>query len=118
MDTTFSTCSVEYKRNGTNLNVVDVVAVPCGTKKFVAKSQNQKVLDHLLSKVVVNAENLLLFPVGFERLLKLPGRLQVAAKWFLDLQAVSIPTATLASGKSYDQPCNASVRVAVLLQML
>lgn len=33
----------------TNLNVVYVVAVPCGAKEFVAESQNEEILYHLLA---------------------------------------------------------------------
>jgi hypothetical protein len=54
-----------------NLYAVDVVAVPCGTKEFVAESENQQVFDHLLAKVVVDTEDLLLGPVRLQRLLQL-----------------------------------------------
>lgn len=49
-----------------NLNIVDVVSVPCGSEERVSKSENQDVLDHLLTKVVVNSEQLLLVPVGLQ----------------------------------------------------
>jgi hypothetical protein len=53
----------------TYLNVVDVVTVPVGAEEFIAKSENQDVLDHLLTKVVVNTEDLLLLPVGLQSVL-------------------------------------------------
>jgi hypothetical protein len=46
------------------LHVVDVVAIPRSPEEFVSKAKNQNVLHHFLTKVVVNAENLLLLPVG------------------------------------------------------
>jgi hypothetical protein len=55
----------------TDLHVVDMVPVPSSTKELVAESQDQDVLDHLLTQVVVNAEDLVLGPVRGERTLKL-----------------------------------------------
>jgi hypothetical protein len=52
-----------------DLDIVDVISVPGCPKELVAKPQNQNVLDHFLSKVMINTENLLLFPVGFQCLL-------------------------------------------------
>lgn len=37
--------------------------VPSGTKKLVSESENQNVLHHLLSQIVVDSEDVLLFPV-------------------------------------------------------
>lgn len=53
----------------TYLNIVDVVAVPVGAEELVAKSEDQNVLDHLLTKVVVDTEDLLLLPVGLQSVL-------------------------------------------------
>jgi len=50
----------------TNLNIVDMIAVPGRAEKLVAESQDQKVLDHLLTQVVVNAEDLLFPPIRLQ----------------------------------------------------
>lgn len=49
-----------------DLDVVDVIAVPGCSQELVTESQNQQVLDHLLSEIVVDTEDLLFFPVGLE----------------------------------------------------
>ncbi|KAI6754287.1 hypothetical protein HG530_012801 [Fusarium avenaceum] len=68
-----------------DLDVVDVLSVPCGAEEGVTESEDQNVLDHLLSKVVVNSEQLLLVPVGLERLLKLTGAGEILTEGLLDL---------------------------------
>ena len=67
------------------LNIVDVVAVPGGVEEFVAKAHDKDVLDHLLTQVVVNTEDLLLLPIGLEGFLQLARTGQVLAKRLLDL---------------------------------
>lgn len=67
------------------LNVIDVVAVPCSVEELVAESQNQNVLNHLLTEVVVDTEDLLLLPVGFQCFLKVARALKVLAEGLLDL---------------------------------
>ena len=69
----------------TYLNVVDVVAVPCGVEELVAESQNQNVLNHLLTEVVVDTEDLLLLPVGVQGLLEVARALKVLTEGLLDL---------------------------------
>ena len=49
-----------------DLNVVYVMPVPGSTKKLVTESKDEDILYHLLSKVVVNAEQFILFPVWFQ----------------------------------------------------
>jgi len=49
-----------------DLNVVDVIPVPSRTEKFVAESEDENVLDHLLAQVVINAVQLVLGPVWRE----------------------------------------------------
>lgn len=71
--------------DGTDLNVVNVLPRPVGAHEQVAESEDKQVLDHLLSEVVVDAENLLLLPVGLQRALELAGALQVLAEWLLNL---------------------------------
>lgn len=74
-----------WAASGTNLDIVDVVAVPCRIEKLVAKPQNQDVLDHLLTEVVVDTEDLLLFPVGVQSLLQVARALKVLTERLLDL---------------------------------
>jgi hypothetical protein len=71
----------------TYLNIIDVVAVPCCAEKFVSEPEDQDVLDHLLTKVVVNTEKLVLRPVGRECLLELAGALEVLSERLLNLRA-------------------------------
>lgn len=73
-----------------HLNVVDVMTVPGSSEELVTEPQDEDVLDHLLSQVVVNTEDLLLFPVGLQSLLQLARALEVLAEWLLNLRTVSI----------------------------
>jgi hypothetical protein len=68
------------------LNVIDVVAVPRSVEELVAESQNQDVLNHLLTEVVVDAENLLLLPIGLQSLLEVARALKVLTEGLLDLR--------------------------------
>lgn len=47
-----------------------MAAVPCSVEELVAESQNKNVLDHLLTKVVIDTEDLLLLPVRLQSLLE------------------------------------------------
>ena len=67
------------------LNVVDVVTVPGGVEELVAKAHDEDVLDHLLTQVVVDTEDLLFLPVGLEGFLEFTRALQVFSKWLLNL---------------------------------
>lgn len=67
------------------LNVIDVMAVPCCVEKFVAEPQDQDVLDHLLTKVVVDPEDLFLLPIGVQGLLKVPRALEIFSERLFDL---------------------------------
>ena len=67
------------------LNIIDVVAVPGSIEEGVAKAHNENVLDHLLTQVVVNTEDLLLFPVGVQSFLKAAGALEILAERLLNL---------------------------------
>jgi hypothetical protein len=70
-----------------DLHVVNVMSVPGSTKERVAESHDENVLDHLLSEVVVNTVELLLFPVRLQRLLQLARAGKVLSEGLLDLQA-------------------------------
>jgi hypothetical protein len=78
-----------------------MVTVPCSVEELVAKPQDENVLDHLLTEVVVNTENLLLLPVGVQSLLQVSGALKVLAERLLD-----------------DDPSQAILGVTVALQLL
>lgn len=67
------------------LNVVDVVTVPGGVEELVAKAHDEDVLDHLLTQVVVDTEDLLFLPVGLKGLLELTRALQVLTERLLNL---------------------------------
>lgn len=69
----------------TYLNVVDVVTVPRSVEELVAEPQDQNVLNHLLTEVVINTENLLFLPVGIQGLLQVARALKVLTKGLLDL---------------------------------
>jgi hypothetical protein len=61
------------------------MAVPGGPEEFVSEPQDENILDHLLSQIVIDSEDFLLLPVRFQGLLQLPGALKIFAKRFLDL---------------------------------
>lgn len=67
-----------------------MVAVPGGAEELVAKSEDENVLDHLLSEVVVDTEDLLLLPVGRKSLLQLPRAAEVLSEGLLDLDLESV----------------------------
>lgn len=86
------------------LHVVDVVSVPGGTEELVTKSKNQDVLDHLLAQVVVNAEDLVLRPVGRKRFLEVSRALEVLAKRLLDLLSTWLARTMVASRVRGENP--------------
>jgi len=102
-----------------DLNVVNVVAVPVGTHELVAESHDENVLDHLLAKIVVDTEDLLLVPVWLESLLKSPGALEVLAERLLNLQNQLVYCIyQLVNKDTYNDTGDAVGWVAVLLQLL
>jgi len=102
------------------LNVVDVVAVPRGTKELVTESENENVLDHLLAEIVVDTEDFLFLPVRCKSVLEFSGRAKVLAERLLNLRIPYVNRAhdTGISGDTYNDSGNAVLRVAVLLQVL
>ena len=62
-----------------------MVAVPGSVEELVAESQDEDVLDHLLTEVVVDTEDLLLLPVGVKSLLEIARALQTLTEGLLDL---------------------------------
>lgn len=62
-----------------------MVTVPRSVEELVAEPQDQNVLNHLLTEVVINTENLLFLPVGIQGLLQVARALKVLTKGLLDL---------------------------------
>jgi hypothetical protein len=52
------------------LDVIDMIPVPCCSKELVSETQNEDVLHHLLSKVMVDTENLIFSPIWLKRLVQ------------------------------------------------
>lgn len=114
------------------LNVVDVVTVPGGVEELVAKAHDEDVLDHLLTQVVVDTEDLLFLPVRLEGFLEFTRALQVFSEWLLNLfqaNTMHISNCILSTGwanlkgrmevkMTYDDTSEAIPRVAVALQLL
>lgn len=67
------------------LNVIDVVTVPGGVEEFVSEAHDKDVLDHLLTQVVVDTEDLLFLPVRLQSLLEIARALKVLAERLLYL---------------------------------
>jgi len=105
-----------------HLNIVDVMTVPGSSEELVTEPQDEDVLDHLLSQVVVNTEDLLFFPVGLQSLLQLARALEVLAEWLLNLRTVSIGSPgrkdSRKSRGTHNDARDAVSGVAVLLQVL
>ena len=102
-----------------DLHIIDVVAVPCCVEELVAEPQDEDVLDHLLSKVVVNSEDFILVPVWCKGGLQISGAAKILAEWLLDLAQLSVHRVrSFASGETHDNTSDAVLWVAVLLQLL
>jgi hypothetical protein len=76
-----------------DLHIVNVMAVPGGAKEGVSKTKDENVLDHFLAKVVIDAEELFLLPVGLQRLLELTGAGEVLTERLLDLCSTRVSMA-------------------------
>jgi len=102
------------------LNIVDVVAVPCGTEKLVTESENENILDHLFAEIVVDTEDFLFTPVWCKSVLEFSGRAKVLAERLLNLRIPYVNKAhdTSISGVTYNDSGDAVLRVTVLLQVL
>jgi hypothetical protein len=59
--------------DSTNLNIVNVVAVPRSAEKLVSKSEDEKIFHHLFAEIMVDTEDLLFSPIRLQRPLQLPG---------------------------------------------
>lgn len=72
-----------------------MVTVPGGVEELVAKAHDKNVLDHLLTQVVVNTEDLILLPDGVKRFLEVARALKVLAEGLLDLDPKNQHVSTL-----------------------
>lgn len=61
------------------------MTVPGGVEELVAKAHDEDVLDHLLTQVVVDTEDLLLLPVGLEGFLEIARTVKVLSERLFDL---------------------------------
>lgn len=77
------------------------MAVPGGVEELVTEAHDEDVLDHLLTEIVVDTEDLLLLPVGLEGFLQLARAVEVLAEGLLD-----------------DDPGETVLGVAVALQLI
>ena len=102
-----------------------MVTVPCGVEELVSKPQDEDVLDHLLTKVVIDTEDLFLLPVGVQSFLKVAGALQILSERLLNLLGWKNDTLapesrhlqTLGTA-TYNNTGKAALGVAVALQLL
>ena len=73
-----------YRLGDGNPHIVDVVAIPDRLKYGIRKPKDQQVLNHMLSKVVVNAKHLSLIKEVSNETVKFNSRLEIVAKWLFD----------------------------------
>lgn len=67
-----------------DLDIVDMLAVPGRAKELVAEAEDEEVLDHFFTKVVVDAEDFGFFPIGFQGFFELAGARKIFAKRLLN----------------------------------
>lgn len=67
-----------------DLDIGDAVLVPTGVHSDVGETEKEDILDHLLAKIVVNAERLVFLPVRFDSCDKFTARVQIFPEWFLN----------------------------------
>ncbi len=60
--------------------------VPGGAKEFIAEPENEDILDHFFSQVMVDTEDLFFLPVWLQCLLQLSRTSEVLAKRLLHLE--------------------------------
>lgn len=99
-----------------------MMTVPCRIEELIAEPQDQDVLDHLLAEVVVDAEDLLLLPVGVQSLLEVPGALKILAERLLNLLrraglSAIVASRHLALVNTHNDAGEAALGVAVALQL-
>ena len=69
---------------GGNMHAVDVAAIPDRFEDAVAETKNQNVLNGLFAEVMIDTINLVLAQDFLEFMVKLAGRLEIAAKRLFD----------------------------------
>src|SRR5215813_5392779 len=67
-----------------DLNVIDIIAIPDRLKDSVCKAEDQDILYGLLAEVVIDAENLFLVENLVYLVIQFPGRFQIMSERFLD----------------------------------
>ena len=68
-----------------DLDVADRVLVPGRVHRDVGETEDKDVLDHLLTEVVIDTEDLLFFPVRVQSLLEVARALKILAEGLLNL---------------------------------
>jgi len=104
-----------------DLDVVNVVAVPGGAEELVTEAKNEDVLDHLLTQVVVDTEDLLFLPIWLKSALQLSRAAKVLTEWLFDLRSgrsVLCRSRVRVLGEAYDDSRDTVLWVAVLLEVL
>ncbi len=69
---------------GGNLHAVDVAAIPDRLEDAVAESKYQNVLDGFFAQIVIDTIDLILVQDLLQCLVKLAGRIEIAAEGFFD----------------------------------
>src|SRR5580704_16127114 len=86
-----------------NLHVVDVIAVPDRLEQAIGEAQHQDVLDRFLSKVMIDAIDLMLVK-NFEQLaIELLCGSEISAEWLLEDHAAPAAVA-LAGEPGFPEP--------------
>lgn len=72
-----------------DLNVADIVLVQGRIKENVAETENERVLDHLFTEVVVDSVRLVFGPFSAQSRHHLSTRLEVFSEWLFDDDTVA-----------------------------
>lgn len=62
------------------------MTVPGGTEELVTESENEDILNHLLTQIMIDTEDFLLLPVGLQGFLQFPRASEILAEWFFNLR--------------------------------
>ena len=100
-----------------------MVSVPSGVEEFVAEAHDKDVLDHLLTQVVVNPEDLFFLPVRVKGFLEVTRALKIFTERLFNLYTARTCASDVAllfrlCRETHDDPSNAILGIAVPLQLL
>lgn len=70
----------------THLNVVDMITVPHSAKHRIPKSKGYEILDHLLAEIMVDAKDLVFFPIRCQFLMQVNRAFEIPAEGLFDLE--------------------------------